>query len=194
MSLITFQSNSYPSLLTLQDHINTGGKQFLAAAGANPDHPCHYMLAHQPTPRSIKTTPQALYTELLNTIPQQYSSHIQTHFTNIAIQKLCPNTILGTRPPNYITQNKHYHVRTEHTFAGFVVGITLRWRLTNIEYLTSSTHCGTSTCSLTHFMTHCPALTHNRPQHNISSPLNLWHSSANCLLFLRREGLLGQTS
>ena len=48
---------------------------------------------------SIKTTPQALYTGFLNTIPQHSSSHIHTHFTNLAIQKLGPNTILGTPPP-----------------------------------------------------------------------------------------------
>ena len=52
-------------VLTLQDRINMWGTQFLAAASANPDHPCHYMLAHQPTPRRIKTTPQALYTGLV---------------------------------------------------------------------------------------------------------------------------------
>ena len=56
-------------VLTLQDHVNMQGTQFLTAASANPDHPCHYILAHQPTPRSIKTTSQALYTEFLNTIP-----------------------------------------------------------------------------------------------------------------------------
>ena len=86
-------------VLTLQDHISMRGTQFLAAASANPDHPCHYMLVHQPTPRSIKTTPQGLYTGLLNTIPQHSCSHIHTHFTNLAIQKLGPNTILGTHPP-----------------------------------------------------------------------------------------------
>ena len=48
--------------------------------------------------------------------------------------------------------------------------------------------------SLTHIMTHCPTLTHIRAQHNISSPLDLWHSPVNCLLFLRGAGLLGQTS
>ena len=85
--------------LTLQDHISMLETQFLAAAGANPDHPCRYMMAHQPTPLSIKTTPQALYTGLLNTIPQHAGSHIHTHFTNITIQKLGPNTILGTPPP-----------------------------------------------------------------------------------------------
>ena len=55
-------------VLTLQDHVNMRGTQFLAAARANPDNPCHYMLTHQPTPRIIKTTPQALYTGFLNTI------------------------------------------------------------------------------------------------------------------------------
>ena len=44
------------------------GTQFIATASANPDHPCH-MLAHQPTQSVIKTTQQALYTGLLNTIP-----------------------------------------------------------------------------------------------------------------------------
>ena len=72
---------------------------YKTAASANTDHPCHYMLEHHPTPCSIKTTPQALYTGLLNTIPQHSRSHIQMHFTNIAIQKLGPNTILFTPPP-----------------------------------------------------------------------------------------------
>ena len=98
--------------------------------------PCHYMLAHQPTPRSIKTTPQALYTGLLkelNTIPQHSSSHIHTHFTNLEIQKLGPNTILGTPPAKHTTQNSHYHVRTEYTSAGFVADIALLWQLTERE-------------------------------------------------------------
>ena len=80
-------------VLTLRDHINMRGIQFLAAASANPDQPCHYILTHQPTPRSIKTTPQALYTGFLNIIPQHSNSHIHTHFSNIAIQKLCPKHI-----------------------------------------------------------------------------------------------------
>ena len=75
------------------------GTQFLAAASANPDHTCHYRMAHQPTPRSIKTTPQALYTGLLNTIHQHSSSHIHRHFTNIAMQKFGPNRILDTPTP-----------------------------------------------------------------------------------------------
>ena len=56
------------------------------------------------------------------------------------------------------------------------------------------THCSTNTHSLTHIMIHCPALTHIRAQHNISSPLDLWHFPANCLFFLRGACLLGQTS
>ena len=94
------------------------------------------MLVHQPTPHSIKATPQALYTGLLNTIPQHSSSYIHTHFTNIAIQKLSPNTILGTSPLKYITQNTHYHVQTEYTLAGFIADITLLWQLTKREYKT----------------------------------------------------------
>ena len=86
-------------VLTLQDHINMRGTHFLEAASANPDHQCHFMLVHQPTPRSIKTTPQPLYTGLLNTIPQYSSYHIHMLFTNIPIQKLGPNTKLGTPPP-----------------------------------------------------------------------------------------------
>ena len=99
-------------VVTLQDHINMRGTQFIPAASANPDHPCQHMLAHQPTPRSIKTTPQALCTGLLNTIPQHSSSHIHTHFTNIAIQKLGPNTILGTPPP------RNTSLRTRTTTCG----------------------------------------------------------------------------
>ena len=51
------------------------------------------MLAHQPTLRSIKTTPQALHTGL-NTLAQTSTRTSQT-----AMQKLGPNTILGTPPP-----------------------------------------------------------------------------------------------
>ena len=76
-------------VLILQDHINLRGTQFLATASANPDHPCHYMWAHQSNPRSIKTTPQALYTWLINTIPQHSSLHIHMHFTNLGIQCHC---------------------------------------------------------------------------------------------------------
>ena len=74
----------------------------------------------------------------LNTIPQPFSSHIHTHFTDITIQKLIPNTILGTPPPKYITQNLHYHARTEYTSAGFVAGTTLHWPLTKRESMTLS--------------------------------------------------------
>ena len=56
-------------VLTLQDHINMRETQFLAAASANPDHPGHHMVAHQPIPHSIKTTPQARYTGLRNASP-----------------------------------------------------------------------------------------------------------------------------
>ena len=157
-------------LLALQDHINMQGTQFLAAASANPDNPCHYMLAHQPTNSTQHQnyhTCTALYTGLLNTIPQHSSSHIHTDFTNIAIQKLSPNIqcqiLPPPPPPKYITQNMHHHVQTEYTLAGFVEDITLLWQLTEREQitpLTKSAHTSTNTHSLTHIRTH----------HNISSP------------------------
>ena len=82
----------------------------VAAASANLYHPCHHILANQPTTRSIKTRPHALNTGLLNTISQHSSSHIHTHFTNIAIQKLCPNTIFQVlHLQKCITQYTHYH-------------------------------------------------------------------------------------
>ena len=121
-------------VLTLHDHINMRGTQFLAAAISNPDHQCHYMLAHQPTPRSIKTTPQALYTGFLKTIPQHSSSHIHMHFTNLAIQKLGPNTILGTPPPEiHHSELALPHADRVNTSAGFVAEITLLWLLTERE-------------------------------------------------------------
>ena len=39
----------------------------------------HYMPTHQPTPHSIKTTPQALYTRFLNIIPEHSNSQIHAH-------------------------------------------------------------------------------------------------------------------
>ena len=72
---------------------------FLAAASANPNHPCHYLLSHQPLHRASRLTPQVLYTDLLSTIHKHSNSHIHSNFMNIAIEKLGPNTILGIPPP-----------------------------------------------------------------------------------------------
>ena len=155
------------------------------------------MLVPQPTPRSIKTTPPALYTGLLNTIPQHSSSsHIHTHFTNIAIQKLGPNTILGT-PPSEIHNSEHAlpradRVQPSRLHCGHHTALATYQK--RIDDSVVCTHCSTNTHSLTHIMTHCPVLTHIRTQHNISSPLDMWHSLANCLLFLRGMGLLRQMS
>ena len=156
------------------------------------------MLAHQPTPCCIKSTTQALYTGLLNTIPQHSSSHIHTHFTNIVIQNLGRKTILGTPPPE-IHHSEHAIQRADRVHLSMLrcghhtVLATYRKRIDDSvgEVCTNST---TNTHSLTHIITHCPILTHIRVQHNISSPQDLWHSPANCLLFLSGAGLLGQTS
>ena len=184
-------------VLTLQNHINMRGTQFLAAASTNQDLPCHYMLAHQPTPRSNETTPQALYTGFLNTIPQHSSSHIHMHFTNLAIQKLSPNTILGTLPPEIhqseLTLPRADWVHLSRLRCGHHTALATYQKRIDYSIDKVCTHCSTGTHSLTQIMTHCPALTHIRTHHNISSPLDLWHSPGNCLLFFRGAGLLGQT-
>ena len=166
------------------------GTQFLSAASANPDHPCHLMLAHQPIPRSIEITPQLLYTELLNTIPQHSSSHIHTHFTNIAIQKLGPNTILRTPPPEIhhskLALPRADRVHLTRLRCGHHTALATYRKRIDDSVDEVCTHYSTNTHSLTHIMTHCPALTNIGAQHNISRPLDLWHSLASCLLFLNK--------
>ena len=135
------------------------------------------------------STPQALYTGLLNTIPQHSSSLIYTHFTNIAIQKHSPNIILDTPPPeihhsgNALPRADRVHL-SELRCGHHTALATYRKRIDeSVDEV--CTHCSTDTYSLAHIMTHCSALTHIRAQHNLSSPLDLWHYLANCLLFLR---------
>ena len=81
--------------------------------------------------------------------------------------------------------NRNTSLRTCTTtyphLSGLQAAITLRWQLTERESTTPSTKsaytaCNTNTHSLAHIMTHCPALTHSGAQHNISSPLERWHS------------------
>ena len=142
--------------------------------------------------------PHKHYTLDSSTPSPNISSHIHTHFTNIAIQKLGPNTILGIPPPE-IHHSEHAlpHADRVHLCklccGHHTALVTYRKRIDDFVDEVC-THFSTSTHSLTHIMTHCPALTHIRAQHNISSPLDLWHSLANYLLFLKGAGLLGQTS
>ena len=155
------------------------------------------MLAHQPTPLSIKTTPQALYTGFHNTMPQHSISHIHTHFTNLAIKKLGPNIILGTPPPEIhhseLALPRADRVHLSRLCCGYHTAVASYRKRIDDSVDEGCTHCSTGTHSLTHIMTYSPALTHIRTQHNISSPLDLWHSLANCLLFFRGAGMLGQT-
>ena len=117
-------------------------------------------------------------------------------FHKLSHTKTCANPILGTPPP------KIHHSELALPRADRVHLSRLRCRhhtalATYRKRIDDSvdevcTHCSTGTHSLTHIMTHCPALMHIRTQYNISSPHDLWHSPANCLLFFRRAGLLGQ--
>ena len=117
--------------------------------------------------------------------PQHSSSHIHTHFTNIAIQKPGPNTKLGTPPPPpKIHRSEHALPRADQVHlsrlcCGHHTALATYRRRIDDSIDEVSTRCSTNTHSLTHIMTHCPALTHIRAQHNISSPLDLWQSPAN---------------
>ena len=123
-------------------------------------------------------------------IPQHSSSHINMHFSNIALQKLGLNTIFGT-PPLEIhhiePRGDRVHLsrlRCEHHTAL----ATYRKRIVGSvgEVCINS---NTSPQSLTHIKSHCPTLKYIRAQHNIRSPLDLWHFSANSLFFHREVDL-----
>ena len=137
------------------------------------------------------------YTLDSSTSSPNTSSHIHTHFTNVAIQKLGPSTILGTPPPEIHNSELALplsdRVHLSRLRCGHHTALATYRKRIDDSVDEVCTHCNTGTHSLTHIMTHCPALTHIRTQHNISSPLDLWHSPANCLLFFRGVGMLGQT-
>ena len=150
--------------------------------------------------RSIKTTPQVLYTGLLNTIPE-HSSNQFTHPHSLHkhrdTKSRSQHNIRNSSPKTH--QSEHALPRADRVHLG---RLHCGHRTTPATYRKSlddsvdeiCTYCSTNTHSLTHIMTHCPALTHIMTQYNISSPLDLWHSPANCLFFLKVAGLLGQTS
>ena len=114
--------------------------------------------------------PQKHYKLDSSTPSPNTSSHIHTHFTSLAIQKLGPNTILGTPPPEI------HHSELALPCADRVHLSRLRCRYhtavaTYRKRIDDSvdegcTHCSTGTHSLTQIMTHCPVLTHIRTQHN----------------------------
>ena len=136
------------------------------------------------------------YTLESSTPSQHSSSHIHTHFTNIAIQTSQHNiryssprntslrtctTMCGPSTPQQASMRaSHYAGKLPKIIDDCVDEVCI--------------HCSSNTHSLTHIMTQRPALTHIRAQHNISSPLDLCHTLANFLLFRSGADLLDQTS
>ena len=55
-------------MLTIKQHLDMRGTQFLASVINNIDSPCHYLHDHPPSPRQIKNTPKRHYTNILDTI------------------------------------------------------------------------------------------------------------------------------
>ena len=156
---------------TLQKHrgwykiVSTCERQFLDAASANPCHSCHYMLAHQPTAHSIKSTPQAPSPTLI------YTSNLTSH-NILAIQKHGPNTILGTPTPEIhyldlaLPSGDRGHLSRLCCRHHLVLAIYSKWIEDPIVKV--NIWCNTNTNSLTHIMTYCPGLIHIR--HNTKQP------------------------
>ena len=131
--------------------------------------------------------PYKHYTLVSSTPSTDTSSHMRTNNTSIAIQKLAPNTILDT-PPTEIHQSEHTpllradRVHLCRLRCGHHTALATYQKRIYDSVDEVYIHCSTNT--------HCPALTHIRAQHNISSPIDLWHSPAKCLLLISEADLL----
>ena len=91
-------------VLTIKQHLDMKGTQFIANALHNTSHPCHYMSTLPPRPRPIKNTPHSYYNDILATIPRpnnisRYTKHIHTQLTRKYLRKLGRNKVLGRKPP-----------------------------------------------------------------------------------------------
>ena len=187
-------------VLTLNQHLDMRGTQFLASAIHNVDSPCHYFHDHQPTPRNIANTPFNHYSSILNTIPPptnttRLKTHIHTHLTRRALNSQNNNRILNTRPPA-ISSTETQLSRSER------VHLT-RLRCGHHPALNSYTHniidnthtdtcpiCQTSPHTITHLMEECHGLVDLRQQHHIHSVQQLWTEPVCVVPFLRGAGLL----
>ena len=100
-------------MLKTKDHMDTRGVQFIAAASANPNHPCHHMSNHPQTHRHINTRPQRHHNDIVQNIPppinNNYKTHIHTHITINAINNQDTNSILAMKPPPIEDAEKLLH-------------------------------------------------------------------------------------
>ena len=101
-------------ILSVKQHLDMRGAQFLASATNNPDSPCYYLRNHPPTPRHIKSTPHQYYTRILNTIPPptntiHYKKHIHTYLTRLVLNNLPHNKLLDSLLPNITSREIQLH-------------------------------------------------------------------------------------
>ena len=186
-------------ILTVKQHLDMRGTQFLASATNNTDSPCYYLRNHPPTHRQIKNTPHRYYTRILNSLPQptnttQYKKHIHTHLTRQALNNLPNNKILDTPPPN-ISSTETQLSRSERVHLS-------RLRCGHHPNLNSYKHrinntltdlcplCQVNPHTITHLIEECPNLAALRQQHNINHVQQLWSEPVSAVAYLRGAGFL----
>ena len=170
-------------ILTIKQHLDMRGTQFLASVINNTNSPCHYLHNHPPTHRQIVNTPHRYYTDILNTIPQpasvtHYKKHIHTHLTRQALNNLPLNKVLNTPPPDIcctetnLSRSERVHLtrlRCGH-----------HQSLNTYKHRIDNTHtdlcplCQISSHTVKHLIEDCPNLANLRQQHNISQVQQLW--------------------
>lgn len=186
-------------ILTIRQHLDMRGTQFLASVINNTNSPCYYLHDHPPTHRQIANTPHRHYTNILNSIPPptnitQNKKHIHTHLTRQALNNLPNNKILGTPSPN-ISSTETQLSRLER------VHLT-RLRCGHHQSLNTYKHridntqtdicplCQVSPHTITHLLVDCPNLAALRQQHNIHTTTQLWSDPVSVVSFLRGAGFL----
>ena len=186
-------------ILTVKQHLNMRGTQFLASVMNNPDSPCYYLHDHPPTHRQVANTPHRHYTRILNTIPQptnntQYKKHIHTYLTKQALDNLANNKILNTPPPTIsstetqLSRSERVHLsrlRCGHHPSLY----TYKHRIDN-THTDLCPHCQVDPHTVTHLMEDCPNLADLRHQNNIHSTLQLWSDPVSVVPFMRGAGVL----
>jgi hypothetical protein len=93
-------------ILSLREHLDMRGTQFLAAATNDPEHPHHYM--------HIKNAPEHYYKSILHSIPpptnDTYTNkHIHTSVTDRILARLGNNHVLGYAPPSIDESETQLH-------------------------------------------------------------------------------------
>lgn len=186
-------------ILTIKQHLDMRGTQFLASVINNTDSPCHYLHNHPPTHRQIANTPHRHYSNILNTMPQpanisHYKKHIHTQLTRQALNNQPHNKILNTPPPDIsstetqLSRSERVHLtrlRCGHHQSLY----TYKHRIDN-THTDLCPLCQVSPHTVTHLIVDCPNLAAIRQQHNITTTQQLWSDPVDVVHFLRGAGFL----